>query len=260
MIWGILSEVLFIQWAAVTFLFAVSIAIKRNDIADIAWGPGIALASWVSWWFAGQPTTMPVLLVLGAVSLWAIRIGWRIARKNLHKPEDPRYRRWRESWGVWFYPRSYLQVFLLQGALMIVMSLVVLATVLTPDTLFITPLLWLGGIVWVLAFITESVADHQLDRFISNPANKGKLMRHGLWRYSRHPNYFGEITMWWGLFLMTLGTPFWYIALIPALTITGLILFVSGIPLLEEQMAKYDEWEEYKKQTSPLIPLPPKHH
>jgi len=250
------TQVLLLQWLFVSALFLISILIQRNDIADIAWGPGIAFASWSGWFVVGQPTDLLTLVVLGAVSVWALRIGVRILLKNIGKPEDPRYKRWRDSWGVWFYPRSYVQVFLLQGALMIIMSLVVLAANLASD--YSTLLIVLGSAVWIIGFLFETIADYQLDRFTKNKDNRGTLMRYGLWRYSRHPNYFGEITMWWGLFIMVLSTPLWFLGLLPALTITGLILFVSGIPLLEQQMEKYDEWDEYKRRTSVLIPLPSK--
>ena len=256
MVLSILAKVAVLQWIFVTALFFISIIIKRNDIADIAWGPGIAFASFSGWILTGQPTDTISLIVLGAISLWALRIGVRILLNNFGKPEDPRYKRWRDSWGTWFYPRSYVQVFLLQGALMGVMSLVALGANLT--TSFITPLLLIGVTMWIIGFLIETIADRQLDSFIKHKETKGKIMRYGLWRYSRHPNYFGEITMWWGLFIIVLGSPLWYLGLIPALTITGLILFVSGIPLLEEQMKKYDEWEEYKNSTSALIPLPPR--
>lgn len=242
----------------VTLLFLVSIILKRNDIADIAWGPGIALASWSTWYAAGMPLDAPTLLILGLISLWATRLGVRIFAKNLGKPEDPRYRAWRDAWGVWFYPRSYVQVFLLQGALMLVLSAVVLAIVLaeSPTTSLLS--LLAGAGVWLVGFFFEVVGDYQLDRFLAQPQHKGKLMRYGLWRYTRHPNYFGEICMWWGLFIIAAPHSVWLLAIASPLTITVLICFVSGIPMLEKQMASHPEWPQYKSRTSVLIPWWPK--
>lgn len=240
----------------VTALFAVSVAIKRNDIADIAWGPGIALAAWSGWYAAAAPREPAILLTLSLISIWALRLAWRIGRKNRNKPEDARYKRWRESWGSVFYLRSYLQVFLLQGFLMLLLASSAIA--LTSTTITNSSYMVLGTIVWIIGFFFEVVGDAQLDQFLHDNKNKGKLMRYGLWKYSRHPNYFGEITMWWGLALIALtsGAPLWLF--ISPITITLLILFVSGIPLLEEHFKEHPEWPEYKKRTSVLIPLPPK--
>ncbi len=242
-------------WAFVTSLFIISLFLKRNDIADIAWGPGIALAAWSSWVIAGQPFTLTTLVVLGLVSIWAARLGIRIFLKNSKKGEDPRYARWREAWGRTFYVRSYLQVYLLQGFLMVVVGYSAvhasLYSIAVPEAL---TYIVFGGAIWLVGFFFEVVGDWQLDRFITNPLNKGRLMRYGLWAYSRHPNYFGEITMWWGIWLIVLPLPLSLLALISPVTITLLICFVSGIPLLEASLAKHPEFAEYKRTTSVLIP------
>jgi steroid 5-alpha reductase family enzyme len=244
-----------VVWAFVTFLFVVSVLIKRNDIADVAWGPGIALASWSAWWYVGQPTDTTSLIVLGLISIWATRLGWRILRKNIRKgKEDPRYARWRDSWGSWFYPRSYLQVFLLQGFLMVVMSFVAVTVFIAPPSSLLLLTTIAGVTMWAIGFAFEVVGDYQLDTFLKNPDNKGRLMRYGLWKFSRHPNYFGEITMWWGLYLIAAAAGLWWIAFISPATITFLICFVSGIPLLEAAFKDHPEWKAYKRTTSVLIP------
>jgi steroid 5-alpha reductase family enzyme len=112
--------------------------------------------------------------------------------------------------------------------------------------------------VWVIGFFFESVGDAQLSRFIKDPANKGKLMQSGLWKYTRHPNYFGEVTQWWGLWIIALSVSYGWLGIIGPLTITTLILKVSGIPLLEKSMEGNPEFQEYKKRTSVFFPLPPK--
>jgi steroid 5-alpha reductase family enzyme len=240
-------------------LFVLSLHFKRNDIADVAWGPGIALASWSAWYLSGQPTTLTTLVLLGLVTVWATRLGIRIYRKNKRKGEDARYARWRAAWGRNFYIRSFFQVYLLQGALMIVVAYGAIhasihATIIS-ESMF---LLIAGSTLWVIGFIFESVGDYQLDAFLKNPASKGRLMRYGLWHYSRHPNYFGEVTMWWAIWLIVLPLPLSAIALISPLTITGLILFVSGIPLLEAGLAKHPEFATYKQTTSVFFPWWPK--
>lgn len=256
---NVLTFTLSIIWCFVSLLFILSLFIKRNDIADIAWGPGIALASWTAWFAAGAPATLTTITVLGLVSVWALRLGVRIFLKNIKKGEDPRYARWRAAWGRTFYLRSYLQVYLLQGFLMVVVGYSAIHastySIAVPEA---ATYAILGGLVWLFGFVFEVVGDWQLDRFITNPANKGRLMRYGLWQYSRHPNYFGEITMWWGIWLIVLPLPLSLLALASPVTITLLICFVSGIPLLEASLAKHPEFAEYRRTTSVLIPWQPR--
>ena len=113
-------------------------------------------------------------------------------------------------------------------------------------------------VIWLIGFSFESIGDRQLREFIRHPANKGRIMDKGLWRYSRHPNYFGEVTQWWGIFIVARSLPESWWTVIGPLTITVLILFVSGVPLLEEQYVGRDDFEEYKNRTSIFFPLPPK--
>lgn len=253
---SVLGIVALVVWVFVSVLFLVSVIIKRNDIADIAWGPGIALVGWTAVLAAGVRDTA-TLILLGLVTVWAlrlaIRIGARFARK---KEEDPRYKVWRETW-KYFYTRSYAQVFLLQGFLMIPMGypIVHMAVFGAPS---VGGLFLLGTFVWLTGFVIELVADAQLDRFLKDANNKGKLMQSGLWKYSRHPNYFGEVLLWWGIWIALLSTSYFYVALVSPLLITFLILKVSGIPMLENLMEKHPDWEVYKQKTSVFFLLPPK--
>jgi steroid 5-alpha reductase family enzyme len=116
----------------------------------------------------------------------------------------------------------------------------------------------IGFAVWLVGFYFESIGDKQLNQFIKNPNNKGKLMNSGLWRYSRHPNYFGEVTQWWGIWLISINAINGIFGIIGPITITILILFVSGVPLLENKYKGRKDFEEYKMKTSAFIPLPPK--
>jgi steroid 5-alpha reductase family enzyme len=239
-----------------TFWFIVSVIKKRNDVADIAWGLGFVLMAWLSFFISGF--SFKAFLINGLVTVWGLRLTWHIYHRNKNKPEDSRYLEWRKTW-KYFYFRSYLQIFLLQGIFLYLISLpVIFINHSVSDSIgFLTAI---GLLVWGFGFYFESIGDKQLKEFVSNPANKGKLMDKGLWRYSRHPNYFGEVSQWWGIFIITLSVPGSIFTIIGPLTITILILFVSGIPLLEKKYAGRPDFEEYKKRTSVFIPLPPKKH
>jgi steroid 5-alpha reductase family enzyme len=228
----------------------------RNDIADVAWGVGFILVAAVSL-FSGNVYSQRSLIVSGLVLVWGIRLALHIHSRNRGKGEDKRYRKWREEWGKWFVPRSFLQVFMLQGLLLLMVAVPVIFVNQAPAT----PLGWLdllGLAIWLTGFCIESVGDWQLMKFIRNPANKGKLMTSGLWRYTRHPNYFGEVTLWWGIWLMSLAQPEGLLTVIGPLTITFLVLKVSGIPMLEKHYEGRADFEEYKRRTSPFFPLPPR--
>ena len=236
--------------------FIISLIKKRNDVADIAWGLGFTLLAWTSYFISGD-TSLRALLLGILVSVWGLRLAWHIHRRNAGRTEDYRYAAWREAWGEWFCLRSYAQVYLLQGILLFVVALPVLLANRSIGKPF-GLLDFVGTLVWLFGFLLEVVGDSQLAKFIGDPANKGKLMRSGLWRYTRHPNYFGEVMQWWGIWLIALSVPNGWISVIGPLTITVLILKVSGIPMLERKMAENPEFAKYKLRTSAFFPLPPR--
>jgi len=245
-----------IIWVYVSILFIIAVIIKDNSIADIAWGSGFIIASVSVMLYQGAfgPRS---LLVTALVMIWGSRLSIRIFMRNRSKGEDWRYKRWREEWGRTFYLRSYLQVFLFQGLLLLVnVSPVIIINSYPAQTWEWTDMV--GLCIWLIGFYFESVGDWQLDRFVRNQANRGKIMQEGLWRYSRHPNYFGEITMWWGIFIIALGSPYGIFGIIGPVTITYLIVFVSGIPLAEKAIEAMPGFEEYKRRTSVLIPRQPR--
>jgi steroid 5-alpha reductase family enzyme len=242
--------------AYMSLWFVISLIKKRNDVADVAWGLGFVLMAWTSFFLSGD-SGMRGLLVCVLVSVWGVRLAWHIHRRNKGKAEDYRYLAWRKEWGRWFYLRSYAQVYLLQGALLFLIVLPVLVIHNTPAAA-LGLLDVLGVVVWVFGFYFEAVGDAQLARFIKNLENRGKLLQSGLWAYTRHPNYFGEVTQWWGLWLISLSVPGGIFAIIGPLTITVLILKVSGIPMLEKKMVENPEFAEYKRRVSMFIPLPRK--
>ncbi|MEI6457086.1 MAG: DUF1295 domain-containing protein, partial [bacterium] len=215
--------------------FVISVIGKRNDVADVAWGPGFVLLAWCSFMIAG--TWSPrALLADSMVTIWGVRLAWHIFSRNRSKGEDFRYMEWRRAWGRWFYLRSYFQVFILQGVLLFI----ILIPVLFINKNSSETLTWFdfaGFFVWITGFVFETVADRQLAVFKLKPGNKGKILQSGLWHYSRHPNYFGEVVQWWGVFVLALSLPGGWMTVAGPLVITLVILFVSGVPLLEKKYA-----------------------
>lgn len=237
-----------------TCCFVISIFRKRNDIADTAWGIGFFIASLVPI-FLHQTTetiTLQQLVTTGLVLIWGSRLSLHIHTRNKNKGEDPRYLAWRQSWN-WFYTRSFFQIYMLQGLLLILVVSPVLF-INTYPVENITNFFIIGLLIWIIGFSFESIGDSQLKAFIKNPDNRGKIMDKGLWAYSRHPNYFGEVTQWWGLFIIAFQVQSGLYSIIGPLTITILIVFVSGIPMLERSFVGRPGFEEYKKKTSVFIP------
>lgn len=250
-IYFILGVILFFYMC---FWYFIAILKKRNDVADIAWGLGFVLMAWSSFYFSNF--SLIAFIVNIFVTIWGLRLSSHIYLRNRNKYEDSRYLVWRQEW-KYFYLRSFFQVFLLQGLLLfLIVYPVIFINENAPSAfnLFYT----LGIFVWIFGFIFESVADWQLKNFISNPENKGKIMQTGLWKFSRHPNYFGEVTMWWGIFLIAIFLPYGFYTIFGPLTITFLILFVSGVPMLEKKYEGNLDFEDYKKRTSRFIPWFPK--
>ena len=250
-IYTTLGIILFIY---VVCCFIFSIILKRNDIADVAWGLGFCLMSWSAFYFSDfSPVS---LLVNILVAIWGIRLSLHIYKRNKGKPEDFRYLNWRNQWKN-FYLRSFLQVFLLQGLFLYIIAISIIFINLNAPQKF-SVLTVIGIVIWWFGFSFEAIADHQLKVFKSNPNNKGKIITTGLWKYSRHPNYFGEVVLWWGIFIVALGIENGAYTIVSPLLITYLIVFVSGIPMLEEKYKNHQTFQEYKKRTSVFFPLPPK--
>jgi len=246
--------------AYMTVWFFVALVKKDNSVADIAWGLGFVLVAAVTFLRRGS-LFLPVL-VTALVVIWGLRLAGHIFVRNRKRGEDPRYAEWRRKWGRSFVWRSYLQVFLLQGLFLLVISSPV---VLVNTHRWESPPgsaaygFWLAGfLVWCVGFFFEAVGDSQLARFKRDPANRGKIMDRGLWRYTRHPNYFGEALMWWGIFVIALEVPTgWMTVLSPGL-ITFLLVRVSGVPLLERRYAGNAEFQAYARRTSAFVPWLPK--
>jgi len=243
--------------AALLFMYGVwllSLVKKNASIVDVFWGLGFILIAWLTFSNANGNPARQLLLVL-LTTIWGLRLSLHILVRNWGKGEDRRYQAWREKHGENFGWVSLFTIFGTQALLLWVVSLVVQLGQLSqvPNQL----MLWdfLGVLVWGVGFGFEAVADWQLARFKADPKNKGKVMDQGLWKYSRHPNYFGETLIWWGMFFITFSTPYGYWAIISPVTITFLLLKVSGVTLLEKDITeRRPEYREYMENTSAFIP------
>ena len=233
-------------------LFLLAIERKDNSIADIGYGIGFVIIAWVaSFAYVTQFSFVPLMLT-SMVTIWGARLSLRIYLKNKGKPEDFRYAKWRSEWKH-FYVRSFLQVFMLQGLIIFVISLPVL---FVDEQLSHIGFVCVGFAVWLIGFFFEAMGDYQLDTFLKSPESKGHIMTTGLWKFTRHPNYFGESTMWWGIWLVSLASApeLWFITALSPVLITFLLLKVSGIPLLEAKMSQHPEWNAYANKTNAFFP------
>lgn len=236
----------------------ISLIVKDASIADVFWGLGFILVSLLTYiYFQGYTVRATLIVVL--ILLWGLRLSVYIFYRKRGKGEDPRYTAMRNKNPGSFWIISLFKVFWLQGFLLILISLSAQIGIAadTPSKIVITD--YIGSIIWFTGFIFETVADIQLYTFINNPANAGKVMNKGLWYYSRHPNYFGESLMWWGIFIIALPVPYGIITIISPLLITYMLLKVSGVTLLESSLKeRRPEYVEYIKTTSAFVPLPKK--
>jgi len=255
-----MTRILLTQLAVIviymTAWYLVARALTRFDVADIAWGPGFIVSALTA--AAASDNLHPrAYLVMALVIVWGMRLSLHVYLRNRGKSEDARYRAWRQEWGKNANIRAFFQVFLLQGLLLLVIALPVTSAIIAEKSPF-TILDAAGLVIWAMGFLFEAISDWQLVRFKKNPAHKGKIIMTGLWRYSRHPNYFGEVTLWWGIYLIAVAAGAGWPMIIGPLTITFLILKVSGIPMLEKKYEGNPEFEEYRQRTSAFFPLPPK--
>lgn len=236
----------------------VSLRYNNVTLVDSLWGLGFAMMAWItlllSDGFAGRAWLIALL-----VTAWALRLSTYLTLRNWGKGEDPRYAAWRAEAGKDFRLQSLFKVFLLQALFMWVIALAMQIGLASPAparwTLFDTA----GLAIWLTGFIFESVGDAQLKRFKADPANRGKVMDRGLWRYTRHPNYFGELLVWWGIYTVTMAVPGGWWTVVSPLVITVVLLKMTGIPLTEQTiLEKRPEYKTYIQQTSSLIPWFPR--
>lgn len=238
-------------------VWVASLVREDASLVDRFWGAGFILVVAVYQAVAGAPAHG--WLVVALVALWGGRLSLHLTRRSWGQGEDRRYRALREAAGPAFRYRSLVTVFGLQGVLLWVISAPLLVAIAQPEPQgwLLHPVTLLGVAVFLLGWLYETVADAQLARFRADPANRGRVCREGLWRYSRHPNYLGEIVLWWGLWLLAVPASGWWTVLAPVL-VTASLLRVTGVPLLERDLAqRLPGYADYQAQTPALVPRPP---
>ncbi|MEX0811965.1 MAG: DUF1295 domain-containing protein [Chitinophagales bacterium] len=235
-------------------LFLIAQFLEDNSIADIAWGPGFVLVYFVTL-FQAEYIEITQLLIGVATIIWALRLFIYIFNRNKGKGEDFRYKKWREEWGKYASIRAFFQVFMLQGLFMYIIALpIIIVNYRAYPGFGVSEII--GLLFWLIGFYFEAVGDYQKSSFKAKPENKGKIMQEGLWKYTRHPNYFGEALLWWGIFLIAYPSGMVLISIISPLVITYLLLKVSGVAMLEKKYEGNPEFEAYAKRTNAFVPGP----
>jgi steroid 5-alpha reductase family enzyme len=237
----------------------LSLRLRNASIVDVVWGPGFGLIALATSQLGHGPPARRALVTALALA-WGLRLGVYLFWRNHGKGEDFRYQAMRRHWGARFPLVSLATVFTLQGVLMFVISLPLQVAQLAPEPAALGPFDSLGAALWLIGMTFESVGDLQLARFRANPANAGRVLDSGLWRYTRHPNYFGDCVVWWGFFALALAVPGGAYTLVSPIAMTILLRRVSGVSLLERSLARRRPgYAEYMARTRPFVPGPPRH-
>lgn len=249
------TALLIVVFSYMTLWFGVSLYTKRYDVVDSAWGLGFVLVAWLSLALRSNFGALQVVSAL-LVSVWGLRLCGHITRRNWRKSsDDQRYQDLRNKWGENASQKAFVRIFLLQGLLIVLISsplLVLASTRANPNALS-----YLGWLIWLFGIGYEAVADRQLATFIAHrPKDSHAIMTQGLWRSSRHPNYFGEVTAWWGAAVVALSAGSGW-GIIGAALITLLITRISGIPLLEKHYQGNKDYAAYRERTPVLVPRLP---
>jgi steroid 5-alpha reductase family enzyme len=243
---------------ALALVWLLSVKLRNASIADVCWGSGFILLACL--YCVLSPTlTSRSWLVAALVTLWGARLSLYIFRRNHRKGEDRRYQAMRASHGQAFWWRSLFTVFWLQGATLWFVSLPLLVAVRAGGPAGLTAVDGLGVGLFAIGFGFEVVGDCQLERFKAEPFSRGHVLDRGLWRYTRHPNYFGDATLWWGLYAIAAATPRgWLTVLSPAL-MSFLLMRVSGVTLLEHSLeASKPGYRAYITRTPAFFPWFPR--
>jgi len=240
------------------FLFMVSFyliaqSLKNNSIVDIGWGLGFVFTTLVLI-FSSEKIIPPMLVMSLMILLWGVRLSFYIYMRNLGKPEDFRYANWRKEWGTRQPWIAFYKVFMLQGLIMYVVALPIMLVFSSPSE-FRGIESTAGVIIFFSGLFFEGIADKQMKQFKAYPKNKGKIITSGLWKYSRHPNYFGEALLWWGIGIFVFSVSGNWLSLISPLVITLLLRYVSGVPMLEEKYKNREDFRKYAEKTSVFIPF-----
>jgi steroid 5-alpha reductase family enzyme len=244
--------------ASMLALWLLSLWLKDASIVDIFWGAGFVITAWIYFYLTPDGFMTRKLLTAILATIWGLRLSIHILIRNWGHGEDFRYQKWREESGKNWWWFSFFKVFLLQGFLMWIISFPLLAAQVRPIPSRLIWLDYLGLLAWGIGFFFEAVGDWQLSRFKAEPANKGQLLKTGVWRYTRHPNYFGDATQWWGFYLIAAAAGgFW--SIFSPIIMTLLLRNVSGVSMLEKSLKDTKPgYQDYMRTTNAFIPWFPK--
>ena len=245
-----------VTFSLMTLIWLISLLIHDSSIVDIFWGSGFAVLAWVYYFNADGYQPRQLLMAI-MVTLWGLRLSGYIGWRNIGKGEDFRYQKWRQEAGPAWWWKSYFRVYLLQGIILwIVASPLLAANYYATDSLNLLD--FVGVILGAIGLFFEAVGDYQLARFKANPTNKGKVMNTGLWRYTRHPNYFGDAVVWWGFWGVALAAGGFWTVYSPFI-MTFLLMKVSGAALLEKTLTvSKPKYADYIERTNAFFPGIPK--
>lgn len=237
-------------------LFLVAQVKKDNSIVDIGWGLGFVIVAF-STFFYQKGYDARQLLILTLVSLWGIRLAVYLLIRAVGQGEDFRYVNFRKAWGKNVVIIAFFRVFMLQGFIMLLLAYPIIR-VSAEQSNGLDLAAYIGLAIWIVGYFFQVVGDAQLKSFKKKRKSKEEVLTSGLWRYTRHPNYFGEATMWWGIAVILLPLQWGFISLISALLINLLLLKVSGVPFLDKRYANNKAYQQYKSETNNFIPWFPK--
>ncbi len=267
------NMLIIIGFSALILLFYLIIAFivgtikKDNGLMDVFYGPGysvVALTSIIYYFILENTINIRQIVVTLLVIIWSIRLASYVFIRNRGKPEDYRYKAMRERWKTNIILKSLIRVYIFQGIVIFIVAFPVWFVNMSTNPPIFNLLdftgitLWLGTLIWLIGFLFETIGDYTLYKFLQKPENKGEVMDRGVWKLSQHPNYFGEVTQWWGIYIIAIATPFGFISILGPIFITYMIIKVSGIKLLDKRFETDDKYAEYKRRTSVFFPWFPK--
>jgi len=239
---------------AAALAWILSVKLRNASIVDVCWGPGFVLLAWIDV-FLSRGFAPRAWLAAALVTLWGTRLSFHLFRRSRGQNEDPRYRKMRAAHGSAFWWHSLFTVFWLQAVILWLVALPLLFTASAAKASSLTALDGLGILLFVAGFTVEAVGDLQLQRFRDDPDNRGRVLDRGLWRYTRHPNYFGDAVLWWGVYALAASTPHGWLTVWSPLLMTWLLLRVSGVTLLEESLTRAKPgYSAYVARTPPFVP------
>ncbi len=251
---------LLVTLAYFTVFFIVAQIIKNNSIVDIGWGFGFVIGAWTTLLITDDPTLLSYIIV-GFITVWGVRLSGHLLKRNYGKPEDFRYQQWRKEWGDKVVITAFFRVFMIQGIINFTVGSASYFVIKFNAFSFDDPITLLaiaGLLIAAIGLVFEIVGDEQLRRHIQEGTRT--LMTSGLWSLTRHPNYFGEILIWIGLYLTGFAliggeiSLIFYLALIISPLLMSVVLIKISTPLLEKHMEKYDGWQDYKARVPMIFP------